>query len=124
MVDKPTYEELEQRIRELEQIETEGNLAKEQLSQSHDLMQYIISHARSAIAVHDTDLNYVYVSDRYLKDYRVSEKDVIGKHHYDVFPDLPQKWRDVHQRALAGEVSGADEDPYFREDGSVDWTCW
>jgi PAS domain S-box-containing protein len=64
------------------------------------------------------------VSQRYLQDYKVEEPDVIGKHHYDVFPDLPQKWRDVHQRALAGEVLSAEDDPYEREDGSVDWTRW
>jgi len=94
------------------------------LEHSHELMQYIIEHARSAIAVHDRDLNYIYVSQRYLQDYKVEEPDVIGKHHYDVFPDLPQKWRDVHQRALAGEVLSAEDDPYEREDGSVDWTRW
>ncbi len=90
----------------------------------HNLMQYIIAHAQSAIAVHDRDLRYIFVSERYLRDYRVKAHDVIGKHHYEVFPDLPQKWREVHQRALAGEVSSADEDPYVREDGSVDWTRW
>jgi len=88
------------------------------------LMDYIISHARSAIAVFDRDLKYIYVSKRYLMDYKVKEKNVIGKHHYEVFPDLPQKWKDVHQRALAGEVLSAEEDPYYREDGSVKWTCW
>jgi signal transduction histidine kinase/ActR/RegA family two-component response regulator len=41
-----------------------------------------------------------------------------------VFPDLPQKWRDVHQMALAGEISSAKYDPYVRKDGTVDWTNW
>ncbi|MCL5808359.1 MAG: PAS domain S-box protein [Deltaproteobacteria bacterium] len=97
---------------------------EEKLAHAHNLMQYIISHARSAIAVHDKDLKYVYVSQEYLNEYKVKERDVIGKHHYEVFPDLPQKWRDVHQRALAGEVSSSEEDPYLRADGTVDWTRW
>ena len=87
-------------------------------------MDYIISHARSAIAVFDKDLIYIYVSKRYLKDYKVKEQNVIGKHHYEIFPDIPQKWKDVHQRSLAGEVLNSEEDPYLREDGSVDWTRW
>ena len=103
---------------------TERKKAEEVLNHSHDLMRYIIEHNRSAIAVHDRDLKYVFVSQRYLDDYKVKERDVIGMHHYDVFPDLPQKWRDVHQKALAGEVSSAEDDPYIREDGSVDWTRW
>jgi PAS domain S-box-containing protein len=98
--------------------------AKETLAHSHDLMRYIIEHANSAVAVHDRDLRYIYVSQRYLDEYKVKERDVIGKHHYDVFPDLPQKWRDVHQRALAGEVSSADRDPYHRADGTLEWTRW
>ena len=115
MPKKPSYEELEIRIQELEQAESEHKLSEEQLIHSHDLMDYIISHAQSAIAVHDKDLKYVYVSKRYLKEYKVKEQNIIGKHHYEVFPDLPQKWRDVHQRALAGEVLSAEEDPYFRK---------
>lgn len=103
---------------------TERKLAESALTHSHDLMSYIIEHNRSAIAVHDRDLKYIYVSQRYLQDYKVEEHNVIGKHHYDVFPDLPQKWRDVHQKALAGEISSAEDDPYVREDGTVDWTRW
>lgn len=107
------------------QIRQEGPWGSEKkLAHSNDLMRYIIEHANSAIAVHDRDLRYIYVSQRYLDQYKVKEKDVIGKHHYEVFPDLPQKWRDVHQRALAGEVSSADRDPYYRADGTTDWTRW
>ncbi|MBW1780240.1 MAG: PAS domain-containing protein [Deltaproteobacteria bacterium] len=96
----------------------------EKYRHSLDLMHYVISHARSAIAVHDKDLNYIYVSDRYLEEYGVKGEKVIGRHHYEVFPDLPQKWRDVHQRCLKGEVLSAEEDPYARDDGTVEWTRW
>lgn len=88
------------------------------------LMDYVIRHAQSAIAVHDRELRYIYVSQRYLDDYRVQEQDIIGKHHYDVFPDLPQKWRDAHQRALAGVVQTGRDDIYVRDDGTVDYTNW
>lgn len=103
---------------------TDRKQAEARLAHSHDLMRYIIEHNRSAVAVHDRDLKYVYVSQRYLDEYKIKDQDVIGKHHYEVFPDLPQKWRDVHQRALAGRASSAEDDPYVREDGSVDWTRW
>jgi two-component system, cell cycle sensor histidine kinase and response regulator CckA len=103
---------------------TNRKQAERQLQYSHDLLEYIITHARSAIAVHDRDLRYVYVSKRYLSEYGIKEANVIGKHHYEVFPDLPQKWRDVHQRSLKGEVLSAEEDAYARENGSVVWTRW
>jgi len=98
--------------------------AEERLMHSHKLMQYIIEHSNSAIAVHDRDLRYLYVSDNYLNQYKIADHDIIGRHHYDVFPDLPQKWRDVHQRTLLGEIISGDRDPYPRADGSVDYTRW
>ena len=103
---------------------TERKQAAEAQRHSNELMQYIIEHTNSAVAVHDRDLRYMYVSDRYLKDYGVQEQDIIGKHHYDVFPDLPEKWREVHRKALAGEVSSSERDPYERADGTVEWTRW
>ena len=98
--------------------------AEAALSHSHDLMRYVIEHNQSDVAIHDRNLNYLYVSKSYLNHYNIKEQDVTGKHHYEVFPDLPQKWRDVHQRALKGEVLSADEDSYEQADGTVDWTHW
>lgn len=103
---------------------TERNKAEKALLHAHGLMRYILEHSNGGVAVHDRDLNYIWVSQRYLEQYQVKEKDVIGKHHYEVFPDLPQKWRDVHQKALRGEVLRADFDPYPREDGRTEWTRW
>ncbi|HKM94925.1 MAG TPA: PAS domain S-box protein [Prolixibacteraceae bacterium] len=98
--------------------------AEAKLKHNQNLMGYIIEHDSSAVAVHDKNLNYIYVSQQYLDQYKIKDTNIIGRHHYDVFPDLPQKWRDVHQRALKGEVISADADPYLRDDGHTDWTRW
>ena len=103
---------------------SERKNAEQRLAHSHDLLRYIIEHANSAVAVHDKDMRYIYVSQQYLEQYNIKDKDIIGKHHYDVFPDLPQKWRDIHQKVLKGEIASADRDPYYRDDGSVEWTRW
>ena len=103
---------------------TDRKQAQEAIAQSHNLMRYVIEHDNSAVAVLDRDLRYIYVSRRYLKDYRIKEKNLIGKYHYDIFPDLPQKWLDVHQKALAGETSGSDREPFHRMDGTIEWTRW
>ncbi|MGM0432141.1 MAG: PAS domain S-box protein, partial [Spirochaetota bacterium] len=103
---------------------TRRKQAERELLHSQELMRYIIEHSNSAIAVHDRDLHYIFVSQRYLEEYGVSETDVIGKHHYEVFPDLPEKWRKVHQKALRGAVIRQEDDPYPKADGSVEWTSW
>ncbi len=97
---------------------------KTDLLHSRDLMKYIIEHTRAAVSVHDRDLNYIYVSKQYLDQYNVKDRDIIGKHHYEVFPDLPQKFREAHQRALRGEASKGEDDPYEHHDGTIAWTRW
>lgn len=97
---------------------------QEKLSHSYRLMKYIIENDRSSIAVLDSNLKYIYVSKRFLNDYNVKEKDILGKHHYEVFPDLPELWHEVHRRSLAGEVLSSDEDPYEKADGTIEWVRW
>ncbi|MGE5457070.1 MAG: PAS domain S-box protein [Methanococcaceae archaeon] len=97
---------------------------EERLTHSHRLMKYIIENDRSAIAVLDNNLSYIYVSRQFINDYKVKERDILGKNHYEVFPDLPDAWREVHRRSLAGEVLSADEDPYEKADGTIEWVRW
>lgn len=89
-----------------------------------ELMRYVVEHTNSAVAVLDTNLHFIYVSARFIRDFDIEGQDVIGRHHYDVFPDLPQKWREVHRKALQGEVLSADADPYIRANGEVAYTRW
>lgn len=103
---------------------TERKKAEEALSHSHDLMKYIIEHNQTSVAVLDKNLSYLYVSQRFLSEYRLKEKNIIGKHHYEVFPEIPEKWRKIHQMALKGIVSKSDEDMFYRNDGTFDWTRW
>lgn len=98
--------------------------AEQALNHSHDLMRYVLEHNRGAVAIHDKEMRYIYVSQRYLTDYMVKEKDIIGKHHYDVFPDLPEKWKFAHKEALKGNISKKEDDIYEKEDGTVEWTRW
>ena len=107
----------------IQRVITERKKAEREIAHSHDLMRYVIEYNRSSIAIHDKDLKYIYVSQRYLQDYNI-KTDIIGRHHYEVFPDLPQKLKEVHQKALAGEVCKANDDSLIHKDGSVDWANW
>ncbi|MEZ4640486.1 MAG: PAS domain-containing protein, partial [Caldilineaceae bacterium] len=94
------------------------------LRTSEDLLRYIIEHNPTNISVYDREMRYVYVGQRHLGDDESPRGNVIGKCHYDLFPDVPQKWRNAHQRALAGEVMRVDEDSYTRADGQEEWVRW
>lgn len=103
---------------------TERMRAEARLRDSEENMRYIVKHDPNAVAIYDHDLHYIAVSDRYLQDYDVKEVDIIGKHHYEVFPELPQRWRDVHQRCLAGAIERDDDDFFERPDGSITYNRW
>ncbi len=106
----------------------ENSRRRRQAEQSRDwweyLLRYVIQYDPSAIAVHDRDLRYLFVSDRYLRDYGVKNTDVIGKHHYEVFPEIPERWREVHRRALEGEVLESQDDFYVSPEGETVYTRW
>jgi PAS domain S-box-containing protein len=103
---------------------TERKKAEKELAHSYELMKYVIEHTQSSIAVHDTEMNYIYVSDRYYKDLKLTNRNIIGRNHYEIFPDLPQYLRDVHQRSLKGEVISGTNDMFVHSDGQVDWANW
>ncbi|MHC1780285.1 MAG: ATP-binding protein [Bacteroidales bacterium] len=104
----------------------ERNRAKAQKESKgwQDLMQYIIQYDPNAIGVMDKEFRYIFVSERFLNDYGITENSVIGKSHYEIFPEIPQRWKEVHQRVLEGEVISADEDSFIRESGRIEYNRW
>jgi light-regulated signal transduction histidine kinase (bacteriophytochrome) len=51
-------------------------------------------------------------------------KDILGKIHYEVVPDIPLKWKLLHRRCLKGEHLKCEEDIFYRKDGQIDWIKW
>src|SRR5689334_25438302 len=94
------------------------------LSNDQALLRLFIKHTPAAIAMFDTDMRYLQVSDRFLTDYNLEGQDIIGKSHYEVFPEIPLRWREVHRRILLGAVERCEEDSYTTPDGSTGWLQW
>jgi PAS domain S-box-containing protein len=87
-------------------------------------LRQLIEHAPAPIAVLDRDLRYIAVSRRFITDYGLASPEIIGHLHYEVFPEIPERWRAVHQRCLAGASEKAEEEPFPRADGRLDWVRW
>src|ERR1041385_1571239 len=94
------------------------------LTNEQSLLRLFIKHTPAAIAMFDTDMRYIQVSDRFLTDYELEGQDLVGRSHYDVFPNIPTRWREAHRRILAGAVEHCEEDSYIASDGSTGWLQW
>ncbi len=103
---------------------TERKQAEVALQHNKEQLRLFIDYAPASLAMFDRNMRYLACSQRWRSDYALGDDEVIGVRHYDVFPDISQQWRDIHQRCLAGEVIRSDEDRFERADGTIMWLRW
>ena len=94
---------------------TDKKRAEEALRASEDLLKIFVKNVPAGVAMLDRDMRYLQVSDRWCADYSLDSSQVLGRSHYELFPDCPQRWKEMHRRGLAGETLRADEDRWDRE---------
>jgi PAS domain S-box-containing protein len=93
------------------------------LQSREELLKIFVKHVPAAVAMLDRDMRYLQVSDRWCTDYSLDSSQVLGRSHYEIFPDIPERWKEIHRRALAGETLRAEEDRWDRE-GGTNWSRW
>jgi PAS domain S-box-containing protein len=87
-------------------------------------LRLFIAYAPAAIAMLDRQMCYVATSQRWLTDYGLVRQDLHGHSHYEIFPEIPERWKQVHRRCLAGAVERSEEDLFVRGNGSRQWIRW
>lgn len=93
-------------------------------AQHQNLLSTFVKHVPAAVAMFDEKMCYVAVSDRWYQDYRLSQPDVTGMSHYEVFPEIEQNhpdWVEQYQQAMKGAVIRVKEDIFVREDHEREW---
>jgi PAS domain S-box-containing protein len=53
-----------------------------------------------------------------------SPAEVVGSSHYELFPNMPLRWHEIHARVLAGEELAEQEDSVPHEDGGTQCIRW
>ncbi|HEX2331147.1 MAG TPA: PAS domain S-box protein [Candidatus Angelobacter sp.] len=94
-----------------------------ELQTSEELLRNFVKNVPAEVAMLDREMRYLQVSDRWCSDFGFDGLNIIGRSHYELFPDLPQRWKEVHRRVLAGETLRADEDQWERASGTR-WFYW
>src|SRR6267378_161897 len=100
-------------------LEAQGLL----LQSREELLKIFVKHVPAAVAMLDRDMRYLQVSDRWCADFSLDSSQILGHSHHEIFPDLPERWKEIHRRALAGETLRAEEDRWDRE-GGTNWSRW
>jgi PAS domain S-box-containing protein len=93
--------------------------------------QTFIEQVPAHIAVFDCEMRYLAVSQRFLSDMArlfatkvFTPGEVIGLSHYEIFPNMPPCWRDIHARVLTGEELTQAEDSWLGGSGRTEWARW
>lgn len=94
------------------------------IAKNEQILRLFVEHSPASIAMFDNNMCYLVASRRFLADYNLGDQDLSGRSHYDVFPEIPDRWKLIHQRCLAGETIREDEDMFPRADGKIDWVRW
>jgi len=103
---------------------TERKLAEETIRKNEQVLRLFVEHSPASISMFDREMKYILVSSRYLSDYDLGEQNVIGRSHYEIFPDMPERWKKIHQRCMAGAIEKSEEDLFPRASGKLDWVRW
>lgn len=134
----PAFKKLFQQNKSLKQANKElvdsENKIKEQILELNKLKQDLelkdannrvfIEQAPTAIALLDKNMHYLAVSKRWISDYKLQGKQIIGRSHYDIFPEIGEDWKRKHQECLNGVIDTCEEAQFIRANGSVQWIFW
>src|SRR5436190_2947043 len=97
--------------------------ARKKIEESEEISRLFIEYAPAAMAMFDTDMRYVSVSKQWMKEYDLTDN-VVGKKHYELFPNILERWKQVHSRCMKGAVEKSDDDYYEKDDGTPVWLKW
>jgi two-component system sensor histidine kinase/response regulator len=103
---------------------TERKLLHQAIDREREQLRQIVTHAPVAMAMLDREGRHLAHSARWLRYLRTEDPSVVGRTLDEVWPGMPEKYRDVFARALGGEVVSDPEDSLEREDGTQVFLRW
>ncbi len=103
---------------------TERKHAEEATRAREQDLRRFAEFAPVAIAMFDREMRYLAASQCFRNEFSLGDQELLGRSHYEVFPEIPEHWREIHRRCLAGAVERHPGEFFQRLDGSAQWTRW
>jgi PAS domain S-box-containing protein len=85
-----------------------------------------VAEAPVGIAIFDRDMRYLAVSRRFAADNGDADQPFVGRSHYELFPNIPDHWRQIHRRVIEqGEEFSHLGEPFPGDNGDApQWIRW
>ena len=104
---------------------TDKNKIEKDLINEKSRLNAFVKHTPAAVAMVDKDMVYIAASNQWKKDYNLKDQDIVGRSHYDLFPQIDEEIKARHLRVLNGEIERKEEDKFRisgeTEDHFVTW---
>lgn len=94
------------------------------ISNQNSQLQSFVLATPAPVAMFDKEVRYVAYSKKWLNTYGLEGEEILGKSHYEIFPEVSDEWRKIHKECLEGKTHKRDEDLFQRQDGSAQWIKW
>ncbi|MGB1317753.1 MAG: PAS domain-containing protein, partial [Flavobacteriales bacterium] len=102
----------------------ELRISESRLKTSEESLRNMVTNTPIAVAMFDQQMNYLVVSDAWLKHENRKEKELIGNNHYDIVPEIPEHWKKIHQEVLDGKTHESNSETMMRSNGSSEILRW
>ena len=120
MTKKPTYEDLKQRVKELEKEAIKHKLIGERLRESENKYRTLLESLPQKIFHKDTDLVYVSCNENFAQDLKIKPEEFKGKTDFKFFPkELAEKYRADDIRIITSGKTEDIEEKYLRDDQEI-----
>jgi PAS domain S-box-containing protein len=94
------------------------------LKETGERLHAFVRHNPAAIAMLDTEMRYVVVSDQWCTLHKLANEDIIGRSHYQIVPGTPDRWKRIYARCLGGGVETSDGETVAGPDGCAVSLKW
>jgi PAS domain S-box-containing protein len=118
MVDKPTYEELEQRVKKLEKTESERSRAEKVLQESEEKYRQLFNTISDSVLVFDAETReFIDANNAATTLYGYSKEEIFNLKHSDITCE-PKKSDESIKQTISGEIQRIPLRYHKKKDGT------
>ncbi len=115
--------ELDESQKKLQEDIKARKAIEKQMAEDRAKLEAFVQHTPASVVMLDNELNFVACTARWARTMNADPELLAGGRFYDVYPEMSRRYRDVHQRSLAGSVERCEEELYVGRKGSY-WLRW